>query len=299
LAKPQSWPEPIGSLLGKWWASAAYPATMMRQISPPTLPMHVIINFLKINLPALFVVLISVVIGLLMVVVFRYTSDQKAIRVAKDRLQAHLLALRLFQDQMAVVLRSYGRIVLATGRYVRLAFKPLLIVIVPLTFLMVQLDRYLGNEAIRSGESFLVKARVGNPDDLDDLVLHLPEGLAATAPTVHVPAENEAVWRVVAARDGDYLVRVGDSDHAYEKTVVVESGLSRLSPVRLRGKLWERVFLSAEAVMPENSPIEAIEVQYPSRNISFAGFEWNWIWLFFVLSLAAGFLFKTIFRIEI
>ncbi|MGA3212120.1 MAG: hypothetical protein ABSD20_12510 [Terriglobales bacterium] len=254
---------------------------------------------LKNKLPGVFVFLISVVVGLLMVIVFRYTSDQKAIRIAKDRLQAHLLALRLFQDQITVVLRSYGQIVLATGAYLRLAFKPLLIVIVPLTLLIVQLDRYLGYEAIHKGESFLVKARLGNPHDLNGVALHLPEGLAATAPTVHVPSENEAVWRVMAARNGDYVVKIQTSDRDYAKSVVVESGLSRLSPVRLRGKLLERVFLSAEPAMPANSPIEAIEVQYPPRNISFAGIEWTWIWLFFVLSLAAGFAFKTILRIEI
>jgi uncharacterized membrane protein (DUF106 family) len=256
-------------------------------------------SFLKINLPAVFVFLISVVVGLLMVVVFRYASNQKAIRVAKDRLKAHLLAVRLFQDQIAVVLRSYGRIVLATGGYLRLAFKPLLVVIVPLTLLIVQLDRYLGYEAVRTGESFLVKARVADPDELNKVALHLPDGLAATAPAVHVPAENEAVWRVVAARNGNYLVKVEASDQVFGKSVVVGSGLSRLSPVRLRGRFWERFFLSAEPAMPGNSPIEAIEVQYPSRNVVFAGFEWNWIWLFFVLSLAAGFFFKVVFRIEI
>src|SRR5882724_8961363 len=103
---------------------------------------------------------ISVVIGLLMVVVFRHTSDQKAIHIAKDRLKAHLLALRLFQDQIPVVMRSYGRIVLATGHYLRLAFKPLLFVIVPMTFLIVQLDRYLGSVPLEPGEAFLVKAQV-------------------------------------------------------------------------------------------------------------------------------------------
>ena len=65
---------------------------------------------LGVNVPALIVVGISIVIGLLMVVVFGYTSDQKAIHVAKDHLKAHLLALRLFQDQIGVVIRSYGRI---------------------------------------------------------------------------------------------------------------------------------------------------------------------------------------------
>jgi len=47
------------------------------------------------------------------------------------------------------------------------------------------------------------------------------------------------------------------------------------------------------------SPIRSIEVSYPARSISFLGLEWNWIWLFFVLSLAAGFLFKSILGIEI
>src|SRR6201997_526990 len=118
---------------------------------------------LGINPPSGIVVGISVVVGLLMVLVFSYTSDQKAIHTAKDRLKAHLLALRLFQDQIQIVLRSYARIVLATGHYLRLAFKPLLLVIVPMTFLIVELDRYLGSAPLSAGQPFLVEARVDGP----------------------------------------------------------------------------------------------------------------------------------------
>src|SRR6266496_5239723 len=99
---------------------------------------------LQSHAPLMLVFLLSIVIGLLMVIVFRYTSDQKAIRIAKDHLKAHLLAVRLFQDQLQVVLNSYWRILGSTGGYLRLAFKPLIYVIVPLTLLIVQLDRYLG-----------------------------------------------------------------------------------------------------------------------------------------------------------
>src|SRR3954465_2247367 len=155
---------------------------------------------LGMNGPAGIVFGISMVIGLVMVIVFGYTSDQKAIRIAKDRLKAHLLALRLFQDQIHVVLRSYGRIVLATGHYLRLAFKPLLFVIVPMTFLIVQLDRYLGSVPLSAGQTFLLKARMDNPDVLNQTSLQLPGGLIATAPPVHVPAENEVAWRLVADR---------------------------------------------------------------------------------------------------
>ena len=253
---------------------------------------------LGVNLPALIVLGFSIVIGLLMVVVFGYTSDQKAIHTAKDHLKAHLLALRLFQDQIGVVIRAYGRILLATGRYLRLAFKPLLIVIVPLTLLIVQIDRYLGMTPIEGGRAFLVKARVAE-SALNDVSIQLPDGLSATAPPVHSPSEREVAWRVVASRQGEYNLNLQAGSQSVTKTLIVGTGLPRLSAMRLRDRWWERVFISGEPAIPESSVVESIEVQYPARDIAFAGFEWNWIWLFFVLSLVAGFAFKSILGIEI
>jgi len=256
-------------------------------------------KFFAFNLPATVVSLISLVIGFLMVVVFGYTSDQKAIHAAKDKLKAHLLALRLFQDQISVVIRSYGQIVLDTGRYLRLAFRPLLWVVVPLTFLVVQVDRYLGSTPIEAGQPFLVRARIADPDKLNEASLQLPDGLEITAPAVHVPAAGEVAWRVQAKKNGDYEIKVLAADQTLVKSLVVNSGMKRLSAVRLRGRFWERLFTSAEPALPDSSAIQAIEVQYPERNIAFAGFAWNWIWLFFVLSIVAGFLFKSILGIEI
>ena len=120
------------------------------------------ISLFLLNSPLALV--ISVIIGLIMVVVFRYTSDQKAIHLAKDHLKAHLLAVRLYQDQLPVVIRAYGRILLGTGRYIRLAFKPLLVVIIPITFLIVQLDWYLGYAPIQAARPFLVTVRLAGAD---------------------------------------------------------------------------------------------------------------------------------------
>ena len=263
------------------------------------LPFTVPMGSLGINVPSGIVVGISLLIGLAMVLVFGYTSDQKAIHIAKDRLKAHLLALRLFQDQIQIVLRSYVRIVLATGHYLRLAFKPLLFVIVPITVLIVQVDRYLGSAPLSTGQNFLIKARIDNPDWLNQASLQLPDGLASTAPPVHEPRENKVTWRLIADKTGEYTVNLQVADQLFAKRVIVGSGMRRLSPVRLRGKLWERFFVSAEPTLPADKSVEAIDVQYPAREIAFAGMEWNWIWLFFVLSMAAGFLFKSILGIEI
>lgn len=252
----------------------------------------------QIDVAAGIVIVLSVVIGLLMVLVFAWTSDQKAIHVAKDQLKAHLLAVRLFQDQLPVVLKSYGRIVLGTGRYLRLAFKPLLYAIIPLTALIVYMDLYLGWLPLRPEQTFLVKVHTASADALDNVSLQLPPEIASTAPAVHVPAENEIVWRAAAIKEGKYDIGVADSGQTYAKRVVVSDGIPRLSPIRLKG-FWKRIFVSSEEALPAGSRIQSIEVEYPARQIYFLGIEWNWIWLFFVLSLVAGFAFKSILGIEI
>jgi hypothetical protein len=256
-------------------------------------------SFFRANLPLVLVVLVSSMIGLLMVVVFGYTSDQKAIHIAKDQLKAHLLAVRLFQDQIPVVLASYGRIVKGTGRYLKLAFKPLLYVIIPLVLLIVQLDRYLGFVPLETGQTFLLKVRTTDPGSLNEVSLQLPPELTTTAPAVHVPSDNEVFWRVMAEKDGNYDVHITAAGQVFSKQAVVTQGVVRVSPIRLRGRFWERMVVSGEPPLPDNGPIESIAVSYPARSIHFAWLDWNWIWLFFVLSLVAGFFFKSVLGIEI
>ena len=249
--------------------------------------------------PLLLVLAISVVIGFLMVIVFRYTSDQKAIGRAKDQLKAHLLAVRLYQDQLPVVMRAYGRILRGTGTYLRLAFTPLLITILPITFLIVQLDRYFGWLPLRPAQTFLVEARVQDANALNDVALQLPSELVSSAPAVHVPRDNEIVWRVVAGRAGKYDIQLAAGSQTVSKQVVVSPGLARVSPVRLKDNFWERMFTSGEPALADNSPIQSIAVAYAPRVIGFAWMEWNWIVLFFVVSLIAGFIFKSVLGIQV
>ncbi len=257
--------------------------------------------------PLAIVIVLSLVVGLLMVVLFGYTSDQKAIGIAKDQLKAHLLAVRLYRDQIPVVMGSYGKILRGTGRYLKLAFKPLLYVIIPITLLIVQIDRYLGANPIPLNAPFLLTVVVtgqstgqaAGSDALNDVTLDLPPEITMTAPPVHIPAENQIVWRLAGSKEGKYEVRVAAGGQSAAKVVCVGSDLARISTVRLRGHFWSRMFSSAEPALPENSPIESISINYPDRNIEIAGYGMNWIWLFFILSMVAGFIFKELLGIQI
>jgi len=256
-------------------------------------------SFFLLTSPLAIVIILSLVVGLLMVVLFGYTSDQKAIGIAKDQLKAHLLAVRLYRDQIPVVMGSYGKILRGTGSYLKLAFKPLLYVIIPITLLIVQFDRYLGATPISLNTPFLLTVHTSGADALNDATLDLPPEITMTSPPVHVPSENEIVWRLAGSKAGRYEVKITSGGQSAAKTVCVGNDLPRISTVRLRGHFWERMFSSAEAALPENSPIESISINYPDRNIEIAGYGMNWIWLFFILSMVAGFIFKELLGIKI
>jgi hypothetical protein len=242
---------------------------------------------------------VSVIVGLLMVLVFRYTSDQKAIGRAKDTLKAHLLAVRLFQDQLPVVVRAYGKILSGTGSYLRLTFTPVLIAILPMTLLIVQLDRYLGWVPVQPMQSFLLEAQANTDESLEQMQLHLPDGLVSSAPPVHIAKEKLVVWRLEARQTGEYDVELEASGQTVNKHIVVSSAMERVSPVKLRGSFWQRVLSSAEPALPESSVVQSISIDYPERNIPFLGIKWNWIVLFFVVSLVSGFIFKSALGIQI
>jgi hypothetical protein len=242
---------------------------------------------------------LSLAAGLVMPLVFLYASDQRSIQVEKDRIKAHLLAVRLYPDQLTVVLRSYAAVLAGTGRYLRLAFKPMLYIVLPLTFLIARAELYLGKCAVRPGQPFLFTVHTASAEVGEEVLLQPPAGVVVTAPPVHIASDKEVVWRLSSNDEGEYHLTVAVGGQRYEKRVLVSQQSRWLSPVRLRGAPWKRIFLSAEDGLPPKAPIESMEVDYSPRTIDLAGVKWDWIWLFLVLSLITGFLVKTILRIQV
>ena len=129
--------------------------------------------------------------------------------------------------------------------------------------------------------------------------LQLPAELTATAPAVHDAVDNSVIWRVVAARDGRYNLNIASGGESASKEVLVSSKLVRLSPERVRGSFWKRMFYSTEPALPNDGLIQAISVDYPAREVGVFTWKANWIIWFFFISLIAGFIFKSALGIEV
>src|SRR5260370_9016198 len=70
--------------------------------------------------------LVSAATGVVLLVVFKYTSNQRALKRVKDDMKANLLALKLFKDSAWVALRAQGGILVTAIRLTAFSVVPIL-----------------------------------------------------------------------------------------------------------------------------------------------------------------------------
>lgn len=241
----------------------------------------------------------SVLTAVLTLLVIRWTSDQKAIRQVKDRIGAHVLAVRLFPDQLSVVLRAYLTLLGNTFLYLRHTFRPVLFLALPLFLLFVQLEAYLGRTPLVPGQDFFVSATFASPDALAGAVLRLPSGLLLTAPPVHIPPERQVDWRVKAVQPGTYDIRLVLPNSEFSKRVIVGDSLTRIVSARERGGLWQQVVNPGEPPLPRTGLVEQIQIEYPVRLFHLRTWKMEWLVPYLVLTLLGALLLKGALRTEL
>jgi hypothetical protein len=259
---------------------------------------------------------VSLLVALGLLAAFKVTSNQRALAAAKRRIQANLFELRLFQDDPRLVMRVVGELLLQQAVYLRYAFVPLIWVALPLAILAAHLQARYGYDGLNPGHAALVTVRMKPAAAASsaansaanrsadgaavrpDITLDAPSGLRVETPGVWAAPLGETAWRIAAERGGDYELRISSSAFgAITKRVRVTPLVVARPAIRPSPSIWDQLWMPAEAPLPADSPIEAIEVTYPARHIPVLGFPLHWVVVFLLLSTLFAFLLRPVFKV--
>jgi len=259
------------------------------------------IPFRSMN-PWVGMVIVSFLTGLLMLVIFRYTSNQAGIKKVKNKIKAHLLELRLYKDSLGLSMKAQGNILLANLKYITHSFKPLLVMIVPVILILIQMNFWFGYESLKPGEQTLLKVKLeeGYNPIQTNLVLEPAPEIVIETPPLRIEEYNEVNWRISSRKSGIHHVDVVVAGRKISKTIATDTKpLSKLSPIKHRKKFVDELFYPVEAPIAKDFPVKSIEVLYPAKRLNFLGFDIHWLIAYFALSIIFGFAFKGIFKVEI
>ncbi len=253
--------------------------------------------------PIVSLTLVSLLVSILMLVVFRKTSNQAALALVKRKIHAGIFEIRLFNDDLRAILRAQNEILRHNLTYLRLTLWPMVFILPPFVLVMAQLQFHYGYEGLRPGQRALLEvdlapeaARGARPR----VSLDLPAGLRAETDAVWIRAESQLLWRLVAERDGDYELGLSiDGAPRLTKTVRVTPRTVRLSPERVDSGFLSQLLYPAERPLPAGSLVRAVRLSYPEREVSVLGFRMYWMIPFFVLSIAFAFALRGPFKVTI
>jgi hypothetical protein len=243
--------------------------------------------------------LAAVATGVLMLVVFKYTSHQRAIRAVRNDIKANLLALRLFKDSPLVALRAQGSVLVGAGRLLVLALVPMLVMLVPVCLILGQLGLWYQARPLHIGEETVLTLRLNGEVDAPwpEVYVQPAAALEVTVGPVRVQSKREICWNVKARENGYHRLVFQVGGQAVGKEFAVGDGFMRVSAQR-PGWSWEDVLRHpAEAPFGPDAPVRAIEVDYPSRPSWTSGTDW-WVGYWFVVSMVAALCFRRALNVH-
>ena len=247
-------------------------------------------------------VLTALATSVLFLWVYKRTVDPVKVKTSKDRIQAHLLELRLFKDSPRILFSALGNALIHNVRYLRFSLKPLAFVLLPIVLLLVQLEGWYGYKPLRPGEAALVRVSLSTPDIgiLRQITLQCPAGIARETPPLRFPPTREVSWAIRGKEAGNHRLVVQGPDWTYTKTVVVSEGTwARVWPQTVTSGFWNQFWNPGEAVLSPAGRVRQIAVNYPDRSIDVLGWKTHWLVVFFLASCLFGWIASRFMKVVI
>ena len=243
------------------------------------------------------IVFTAVVSGFLFLYVLKYFSDQEKIRKWKDRIIAHILEMRLFNDSITLIAKAQIDLIKTVFLYTGAMFRPLLISFIPILIILIQINIRYGYKFLEPGETAILSVVFNDKNTLNtDFQLHVPDNIRINSPAVRIYSRNEAVWEIEALKYGIYECEISVGSQAFTKIISAEAG-GIICPVRTGEGLMQNILYPGESSL-NGTALKRIEVSYRSKTIPGFGYDFHWLYGFFLLTLASGFLFRSIVKVD-
>ncbi|MGA1874469.1 MAG: hypothetical protein ACMUIA_02565 [bacterium] len=244
---------------------------------------------------------VSVVMGAMAVIIFKYISNQARIKQVKGKIKTHFLAIRLYKDDFREILRAQKEILKNNFWYVVYSFQAAIPIIILVLLTISQLNLRYGYTSIEPGETFQVKVTFAqDADRRPEPQLVLPEGIEAVTPALYLGGEEEVSWQLRAVQEGRHRLGVKVCDQEFTKEVVIGCITAPFCPQLMRAGFLATLVNSAEPPLPKHARLESIEVGYKPRYFTAIVFGWkmHWLLVFPIIAIGFGLIFRKILKVD-
>ena len=214
--------------------------------------------------------ILSLIISLLIVLVYKYATNQEEMKRLKDQQKDFQKKMKELKENPAEMMKIQKEAMQSNLQYMKHSFKATLITMLPILLIFGWMNGHLMYEPIYPGEKFTMTA--GFADGVTgEAEIIVDEGVEILS-EVKQQIQSQITWRMKSS-GGEHYLKVKTSEGEEEIKVVITREFKYETPISFF----------------EDSDIKSLQVNYeklkPLGTFSIFGWEPGWLGLYIILSI--------------
>ena len=226
------------------------------------------------------IALIAFMLSLVVVLVYKFFTDQTKMGALKEDLKKYQEKLKGIKNPDKM-LKLQKEMMDKNMEYMMQSLKPTLITFIPIVLIFGWLNAHLSYMPILPGEEFGVAA-VFEPGTTGSIELSVPEGVTTVNGVEQQIVDARAVWRL-NAEEGAYLLSFKYDDETYKKDLLVTSEQRYAPPFK----------------NIEDSKLDAIKISNEKLIVmDLFGWKIGWLGSYIIFSLILSIVLRRLLKVH-
>ncbi|MEM4259665.1 MAG: EMC3/TMCO1 family protein [Candidatus Woesearchaeota archaeon] len=227
--------------------------------------------------PGLAIFLICFVINFVIILVYKYTTDQKEMKRLKEQLSKYQKEMREAKNNTKKLMEIQKKSMEVNFKYMKHSFKSTLYTFLPIIILFAWLNSHIAYEQILPNTEFNVTAifdRATQPT----VTLESNPPLKIDKKTKNIVDNTKADW-VLSGEEGSYVLTFIYKNNTYDKKLVISSLRKYEQPVLAvndKTKEFKKIIIGNKEI----KPFEGVPV--------IGRLSWIWVYIIFSILMSIG-----------
>ena len=244
------------------------------------------------------IILLSLAVSLVVTLIYKYTTNQKAMAAIKSDLDRLRKEIKTTKDT-----KKLGEInkemMTKTMDQFRASMKPMIITLIPALLILGWMQGNIAYQQIMPGEEFTTTATF-QKEATGEITLNAPQGLQLLSDAKQ-KAEDKATWKL-KGNEGAYELEYSYNNEIYTREVIITKKWEYKDPILEKEKKFLWMNTGDAYPIKKDSQLQRITIDHkpvrPFGELSLLGWHPGWLGTYIILSLIFSLLLRAVLKVH-
>ncbi len=169
--------------------------------------------------PLLAILLLSFIISLIIVIVYKFMTNQAEMKRLKDELSAHQKKMKELKNEPEKMMKAQKEAMSVNMQYMTKSMKPTLITFIPIILIFGWMNAHFAFEPLMPNEEFTLAVNF-EKEIAGNVTVAVPEGLEVVGDTTKEISDKTATFKL-KGKEGEYYATLSSNGQEVDKKIII------------------------------------------------------------------------------